>query len=348
MKIARIKLNKNFIQKNKKLLTSGVIVLGVILSFFAFMAAYYLYFLDKPLDKNAAETTFVITKGDGVRKIAANLEKDEIISQDLTFLIYLKLSGLSSSLQAGDYRLSAAMSPYTIADILTKGKVASKKITIPEGWTIDDIGTYLEKQGIVTKADFVAATKKNYEYDFLADKPAGQDLEGYLFPDTYQISVTANAEDIVRVMLDNFDKQLTTETRAAISGSGMNIYETVTLASIVEREVSKPEDRKVVAGIFLNRLNTGMALESCATVQYILKTSEKRLSYEQTRVESPYNTYLNTGLPVGPIGNPGSESIRAVLFPEKTDYYFFFSADGVTYYSKTLEEHNAKVAKYLD
>jgi len=263
-------------------------------------------------------------------------------------MVYLKLSGLSSSIQAGDYKLSGTMTPLTIADILTKGKVASKKITIPEGWTIDDIGNYLQQQGVATKADFNAATEKNYSYGFLADKLAGQGLEGYLFPDTYQISATANAEDIVKIMLDNFDSKLTPSLRAAISGSGRNIYQTVTLASIVEREVSKPEDRKVVAGVFINRLNIDMALESCATVQYILKTDDKRLTYEQTRVDSPYNTYLYKGLPVGPIGNPGIDSIQAVLYPQNTDYLYFFSAAGTTYYSKTLDEHEAKIAKYLN
>jgi len=344
-------MNKKFVQKYMKyqrFILPGVIALGVVLLVFVLSISYYLVFLNLPMNKKGTEITFVVAKGDGVRVIAANLQKDKLISQDFTFLVYLKLSGQASNIQAGDYKLSASMSPLTIADILTKGRVSSKKITIPEGWNIDDIGTYLEKQNVVTKADFANATQKSYSYDFLADKPAGQGLEGYLFPDTYQISATANAETIVKLLLDNFGEKLTPDLRAAISKSGMNIYETVTLSSIVEREVSKPEDRKVVAGIFLNRLNTGMALESCATIQYILKSNEERFTYEQTRVESPYNTYLYPGLPVGPIGNPGIDSIRAVLFPEKTDYLYFFSVSGTTYYSKTLDEHEAKIAKYLD
>ncbi len=340
-------LNKKFIQKNKKYVVSATIV-GAILLFFALLTAYYLIFLNTPKSRTATETTFTVLKGDGVRAISKSLEKQGIISQDITFIIYLKLTGLSSSIQAGDYKLSGAMTPRTIVDILTKGKVSSKKITIPEGWTIDDIGTYLEKQNVVTKTAFTAAAEKSYNYSFLADKPANASLEGYLFPDTYQISATATAEDIVGIMLDNFDEKLTPSLRAAISGSGRNIYETVTLSSVVEREVSKPTDRKVVAGVFINRLNIGMALESCATIQYILKSNEERFSYEQTRVESPYNTYINQGLPVGPIGNPGIDSIEAVLYPESTDYLYFFSSKGTTYYSKTLDEHEAKIAKYLD
>lgn len=341
-------MNKKFVQKYKKYLLPAVIAAGSLLLASTLVISYYAYFLSTPADKKAAEVTFVVAKGDGVRKVSANLEKNKIISQDFTFMVYLKLSGLSSSIQAGDYKLAGSMTPRTIADILTKGKVTSKKITIPEGWTIDDIGDYLQKQGVTTKADFALATQKTYSYDFLADKPTDQGIEGYLFPDTYQISATATAEDIVKLMLENFGRRLTPDIRAAIGGSGMNIYETLTLASVVEREVSKPEDRKVVAGIFENRLNIGMALESCATIQYILKSNEERFTYEQTRVESPYNTYIHVGLPVGPIGNPGIDSIQAVLYPEHTDYLYFFSSKGTTYYSKTLDEHEEKIAKYLD
>jgi len=341
-------MNKLFIQKYKKFLVPGIIALGSILLFCALVAGYYFYFLNTPADKNGTEVTFVVTKGEGTRTISTNLVKKKIITQDFVFLVYLRLSGLSSNIQAGDYTLSPAMAPLNIADILTKGKVTSKKITIPEGWTIDDIGTYLEEENIVKKADFVTATKQKYTNDFLVDKPAGQDLEGYLFPDTYQISATSTAVEIVGLMLDNFGDKLSPDLRAAISGSGMDIYETITLASIVEREVAKPEDRKVVAGIFENRLNSGISLESCATIQYILKSDKPRFSYEETRVESPYNTYIYPGLPLGPIGNPGIDSIRAVLFPESTSYLYFFSADETTYYSKTLDEHETKIYKYLD
>lgn len=340
-------MNKRFIQKYRKYIIPGSVIVGALVLLFSLLTGYYYIFLNTSRVKKGTEITFVVNKGDGVRKISSDLKNQGIISQDLTFMVYLKLSGLSSSIQAGDYKLSGTMSPLTVADILTKGKVDSKRITIPEGWTVDQIGTYLENQGVTSKADFIAATEKHYDYAFLADKPADASLEGYLFPDTYQISATATADEVVKTMLDNFDRKLTPDLRAAIAGSGRNIFQTVTLASIVEREVSKPEDRKVVAGVFINRLNIDMPLESCATIQYILKSNEQRFSYEQTQVDSPYNTYIHKGLPVGPIGDPGIDSIEAVLYPQNTDYYYFFSADGVTYYSKTLAEHEAKIAEYL-
>jgi len=340
-------LNKIFIQKNRKIIIICASATAVTLAFIVAIFAYYFYFLNTPMEKTARPVTFVVAKGDGVRKISAKLETERIISTDFTFLVYLKLSGLSSSIQAGDYSLSGSMSPKTIADILTKGKVTSKKIIIPEGWTNDEIGTYLEKQGVVKKADFEAATKKTYDYEFLADKPDSNDLEGYLFPDTYQISATASADDIVKLMLDNFDKKLAPELRATVSKSGMNLHEVLTLASIVESEANKPEDRKVVAGIFEARLREGMKLQSDVTVAYALGEKREELTAADLTLNSPYNTYVIEGLPAGPICNPGLDSIKAVLYPEVTSYRYFIAADGQMYYAKTIDEHNENVAKYL-
>ena len=340
-------MNKIFIQKHKKLILSGLIALGALLVLFTSIAGYYFYYINTPANKKGTEITFVVQKGDGVRKVSMNLEKDKIISQDLTFMIYLKLSGLSGNIQAGDYRLSPAMSPLTVADILTMGKVASKKITIPEGWTVDDIGTYLEKQGVCKKADFLIATKESYNYDFLADKPVGQGLEGYLFPDTYQISATSSPEQVIKLMLDNFGTKLTPELRAAIAGSKMNIHEVITLSSIVEREANKPTDRKVVAGIFESRLDEGMKLQSDVTVAYALSEDKKDLTAADLLLDSPYNTYVTPGLPIGPICNPGLESINAVIYPEITSFRYFIAVKDQMYYAKTIEEHNENIAKYL-
>ena len=292
-------------------------------------------------------TAFTIDKGEDVRLVVKNLSDANIINNDWPFLLYLKFKGLSSQLIAGEYQIGPKTTPMEVADILTNGRVASLKITIPEGWSNQQIADYLDKKNIVTKEDFLAATKKNYDYEFLKDKPSGTSLEGYLFPDTYQISYNAKSEDIINQMLKNFDKRVTPQIRSEIKASDESLFDVLTLASVVEREVSKPEDRKVVAGIFLLRLKEGMALESCATIQYILGVNKMQFTYEETRTESPYNTYLNKGLPVGPISNPGIDSINAVLYPQITDYLFFLSADGITYYSKTLDEHEAKKNQYL-
>ena len=334
-------------KKKRKLLQILAISLGSLLLILLLVFGYFYYFIHTPRDKKAQTISFTVIKGEGIRAISQNLESKGLIRQDIPFMIYLKVAGLSGTIQAGVYRISPAMSPMELADILSNGKVASKTITIPEGWTIDQIGTYLEKQGVVKKVDFISATKQQYDYPFLADKPKDADVQGYLFPDTYQISVTADSEKIVKTMLDNFGNKLTDDTRAAIAKSGLNIYETVTLASIVEREVAKPEQRKIVAGIFLNRLSQSMKLQSDATVAFALGTTIKRFTLDDIAVNSPYNTYVVSGLPKGPIGNPGLDSILAVVYPENSDYLFFITSGDTAYYSKTLAEHEAKVQQYL-
>ena len=309
----------------------------------------YLYLNHYMTTKNTTKTekAFIIKEGDGVRQISKNLQQAGLISTDWPLLIYLKMNGLSGKIIAGEYSITPESTPRKIVEIITGGKVSTDKITIQEGWTNNQIGDYLEKKKIVSKASFLIAAKKNYDYDFLKDKPVNVDLEGFLFPDTYQLPTKVSADQIVEMMLKNFDNKLTPQLKKDAEKTGLNLYQVVTLASIVEREVAKPEDRKLVAGIFLSRLRENMALESCATIQYILGENKEQLTYDETRIPSPYNTYLNPGLPLGPIGNPGIDSIEAVIFPEITEYRYFLSADGVTYFSKTFDEHEAKKVKYL-
>jgi UPF0755 protein len=325
-----------------------IITLVVILILMSSLVFSFIRNLSTPFSKEKTDVQFEISKGEGVRKIAADLKDKKLLKNKLYFLIYLKFSGLSDDLKAGYYKLNTNYSPKEIADILSKGKVASRKITIPEGWTIKEIGEYLEKQDIVKKDDFIAATKGKYTYDSLTGLPNGASVEGFLFPDTYQIPFNVNAEYIVNKMLENFDNKITKELRAQISATNLNLYQTITLASIVEKEVSKPADRKLVAGIFKTRLSEGMMLQSDVTVNYALNNNKKILSADDIEIDSPYNTYKVSALPYGPISNPGLESIKAVINPEKSDFIYFLAADGVTYYSKTLEEHEEKKAKYLN
>jgi UPF0755 protein len=322
--------------------TVGLLV--VFLTIFSFF-----HYLNSPAGKDKSQVSFTIKQGESVREIAQNLEEEKLIKNDFLLLVYLKISRASKSIMAGDYLISPSNTPLEIADILTKGKVASKKITIPEGWNINQIGEYLEKQGVCKKQDFLTATKKKYDYDFLKEVPQGASLEGFLFPDTYQISLKATADDVVKVMLSNFDKKLTKEMRDRIVASKYNTYQTVTLASVVEREVPKPVDRQLVAGIFLKRLDEGMPLQSDVTVLFALNSTKKSITIEDTQVDSPYNTYKVTGLPYGPIDNPGVEAINAVLSPQGSDYLYFLAGnDGVTHYAKTLEEHEVNKQKYLN
>lgn len=300
---------------------------------------------------DAGRKFFVIKEGQGLETIAKKLEAAGLVKNFFVFELYLKAAGKSGGILAGEYEIPRNLNMKELSEILTRGQNSARKITIPEGWTTKQIAEYLQKNNIVSESDFLAVAKydpqKYQKYAFLKDLKTGEGLEGFLYPDTYEISKKATSEEIIGKMLDNFDSKFNDVLRDKAQNSNMTIPEIVTLASIVEREVAKSADRRIVAGIFLNRLNTGVALESCATIQYILGTNKTNLTTEDTHIKSPYNTYLNTGLPPGPIGNPSMDSIEAVLYPEKTSYFYFLSAKGKTYFSKTLEEHNAKKALYL-
>ncbi len=345
-------LNKTFIQKIieylalHRLQKYSLIFSTLILLLGLFAWGTFDHFVHTPLSKNALEKNFTVINGEGLRIISTKLRSEKLISSDIMFMFYLKISGLSGTIQAGEYRISPAMAPIQIADILTKGKVTSRTVTIPEGWTVSQIGEYLEKEKVVSGADFVAAASGKYSYDFLEGKPESVSLEGFLFPDTYQVSVTATPESLVKMMLDNFSKRITPDLRAA-SNSGLGLYRTITLASIVEKEANKPADRKLVAGVFLSRLNEGMRLQSDVTVAYALGEDREELTAADLQLDSPYNTYIVDGLPVGPICNPGLESINAVVYPEVTAFRYFIAANDQVYYARNIEEHNANVAKYL-
>ncbi len=235
-----------------------------------------------------------------------------------------------------------------------------------EGWTIADIAGDLEKRGLVTEKDFNQGLKSVlFSYDFLGElkdltfKPSS--LEGYLFPDTYFVAAKPTAKSVIQKMLDNLGGKITEQMRADIKKQNRSIFEVLTLASIVEKEVGRntattsaadqqvlQEERETVAGIFMNRLKIGMALQSDATIGYITKKNDPQASSADLLIDSPYNTYKYRGLPPGPISNPSLSAIKAAIYYKATDYlYFLTKKDGTAVYAKTLEEHNANKRKYL-
>lgn len=341
--------NNNFKSKKKK--TGFYVFAGLIFVFLIFVFSLGFWIKDTVKSPNSGSTekkSISIISGQGLEEIANNLEKAGLVKNSFVFGLYLKYKGMAGKVMAGEYQIPQNLTMIELTQLITEGKIVTNRITIPEGWTIDQIGDYLEKNTVIKKTDFLAAARKKYDYEFLTDRPEGADLEGYLYPDTYILSSKPDADEVVEKMLNNFDLKLTADLRTKVKSSNLTSYEVVTLASIVEREVVSTKDRKIVAGIFLNRLNNDMPLESCATIQYILKENKKQFSYEETRTSSPYNTYVNTGLPSGPIDNPSIDSIEAVLAPEKTNYFYFLTGnDGQTYFSVTLDEHNEKKASYL-
>lgn len=326
--------------RSKKIKTGIFIIIGIWL-IGAF--AWYEYNL-RPLSASTQSKLVIIESGTSVDMIAANLEKDELIRSSTAFKLYVTLHGLRGRLQSGAYDLHPNMSSRIIAKTITKGQTSSQKMTVPEGFTISAIRARAATFGI-SPAAFDIALQQDLSGTKAAQRPAGTSLEGYLFPDTYVVTPTTTANQLVRAMVDNFDKKVTDDVVAGFAAQGLSLQQGLTLASVVEREVSNPADQKLVAGVFLNRLKIGQKLQSDVTVDYGRALLGKPFN---TALDSPYNTYVIPALPIGPICNPGLGAMRAVGSPTASNYYYFLAGkDGTTHYTETVEQHNANVQKYL-
>lgn len=227
-------------------------------------------------------------------------------------------------------------------------------IRVLEGWDNQEIAAYLEAQGLVNKDDFLTVVSKNLnsfvnDFDFLQGKPADVDLEGYLFPDTYRVFKNTSSEEVAKKMLNNFGKKLLPEMREEIKRRHRSIFEIITLASIIEKEVRGEDNMKLIADIFYKRLNAGMALQSDATINYITGKGLVQPTAEDLKIDNPYNTYKYRGLPPSPISNPGLEAIMAAIYPKSNPYYYFLTTkDGKVIYAKNYQEHLQNKRNYLD
>ena len=334
---------------NKKLkiiilfLTVAVIVAG---SFFYFR--YQVYYSHGSYEN---VKIFKIEKGEGNGTVSGKLKEEGLVSGKFYFYYYVRSKGLLNKILPGDYEISGKMTIPEIAAMITQEQNKFVKITFPEGWDSKKIADRLSANGF-SGDDFLSIVKNpsqdlTSKYSFFSLLPSGVSLEGYLFPDTYFFSQKLTADDIVKKMMADFDNRLTPELRDEIRKQGKSLKDVITMSSIIEREVKNEEDKKIVSGIFWNRIKNGQPLQSCATIAYILGTNKKQYSFEDTRIDSPYNTYLSKGLPPGPISNPGLSSIEATIHPQETAYNYFLSDSetGKTIFSKTIEEHNANKVK---
>lgn len=327
-----------------KKITIGALIIVVI-------GLLYWRGLNSPADKNGANQKFIINQGETVSQIAGNLRTNNLISSPLYFKYEVWRSG--QKLQAGEYSISPKLSTSEIIKILSQGEIANPDLTIRiiEGWSIKDINNYLNKNKIVAGNSFAKAaaepTDQNLRQAYGLPDNAG--LEGFLFPDTYRIDKNATAQYIINKMLANFDKKLSEALRQEIKRQNKSAYEIITMASILEKEVRTPEDMKVASGIFWDRIKYGIALRSDATLSYVLEDKIDGHTIEQTKIDSPYNTYKYRGLPPGPICNPGLNAIMAAIYPTSTDYNYFLTnpKTGRTIFSRTLNEHNANKNSYL-
>lgn len=291
-----------------------------------------------------------IPQGATTAQVANLLVEKDLVKNSLVFKGLARYHQLDGKLKAGEYVLSPDMTPGEIIANLTKGKVTQYTFTIPEGYTVQQIASVLGQKGYGRPEVFVQeAEQGDFDFFFINGLKKGPGrLEGYLFPDTYQIPKGMSEKAIINMMLKRFAQEITPDYQAKAQAQGLTLHQAVTLASVVEREAAKDSERSKVAAVFLNRLKVKMKLESCATVQYALGEHKERLLYKDLQVESPYNTYKYPGLPQGPIAVPGRASLQAVVNPAPVDFLFFVvSEDGQHAFSKTLAEHNKNKAKYV-
>jgi UPF0755 protein len=328
--------------------------------------------LTRPVSVDDRPIRFAIEPGTPARAIGQQLQEAGLINDDLLFEAYVRVNGLDARLSAGAFILTPSMTMVEIVEILQHAEASAVTITIPEGWRAEQIADYLDDAGIFASNPSAIETYRRQvtttdlsgldptQYPFLQGRPAGVGLEGYLFPDTYEVPAEQPvAADVLQRQLDNFSSRVVPRYEAAHAAgqTDLSLYEVLTMASIVEREAVVPEERPAIAGVYLNRLAVGMKLEADPTVQYAMGYQPETEQWwktpvsleEYSSVNSPYNTYLYSGLPPGPICNPGLSSIEAVLQPEKHDFLYFVATpdgSGRHVFAKTFEEHYENVRRY--
>ncbi len=291
--------------------------------------------------------SITVEEGETLTSLLGRLRADSVIRYPLFFRQYMIKNGYDVLLKPGTHTMRKVMG-YKAAAKELSGLVAnsdSLTFTVPEGYEIYRLAEAAEDAFGIQKEVFLeTADTESFDYAFLENVPQRKNrLEGYLFPDTYQFEKTAVSKDIIDKMLNRFNELWTPDLENRAKELGMSMDDIIILASLIEREAGDETEMGHIASVFYNRLAIGMPLQSCATVQYILEERKPVLSVADTKIDSPYNTYLYTGLPIGPIASPGIAAIRAALWPEDTeDYYFKVTASGKTVFSKTLKEHNAK------
>ena len=343
----------------------------------AALSVFVVVKLNQPSTTFSAARDFEVKKAETAGEIVGRLVADKLVRNGLVLEIYLRLKGAEDKLQAGAYILDSNMTIPEIVQILSQGRVKASglRLTVIEGWSITDIAGRLENLSIMQRQEFIEAAglprvpnsrlpDYGAEFEFLKSKSVGASLEGFLFPDTYLVKDGSGGEAVVRKMLENFGQKVTSEMRAEAAAQHRSFYDVLILASIVELEVGRnfkagtkltaeqiatlQQERELVAGVFMNRLRAGMALESDATVNYVTGKNSPRPELADLKIQSPYNTYQTRGLPPTPIGNPSLDSIKAALEPAQTDYLFFLTEpDGTAHFARTLEEHKQNRAKYL-
>jgi UPF0755 protein len=295
-----------------------------------------------------AEQFVDVPAGEGSRAIGARLVEAGVVRDELTFRVALALTGEARALKAGEYRFDRPLSSVEVVHTLARGEVYTRALTFREGLTIAEMARHYEQQGFGAAEAFLAAAADASLVEDLDE--SARDLEGYLFPNTYQLARSATAEDLVRRMVALFRGAMNDALREEAARQGFTVREVVTLASVIEKETGLEQERPLVAAVYRNRLRIGMGLYADPTVIYALMLEGRwdgNITRADLQFDSPYNTYRYRGLPPGPIASPGLASLRAALAPADVDYLYFVSRnDGSHVFSRTLTEHNRAVREW--
>ena len=307
--------------------------------------------LTTPVNAYANEIPFEVASGESTSSIIQRLAQEGLIENSGAFSAYLQYAGMDRNIQAGNYRLSAAMTPLEIAAQIQDATPSEITFVILAGWRSEEIAAALPTSGLeISPKAFNSAIRVRISNNpFFSDIPEQSSVEGFLFPAVYTIPRQITAPDLIQLFLHRFESEITSEMRQAFDNLGLTLYEATTLASIVEREAVVEDEMPLIASVFINRLSLGMTLSADPTVQYALGYNEKQqtwwtnpLTLEDLKAESLYNTYIYPGLPPGPIANPGIQALRAAAFPAQTPYYYFRSlcdGSGKHAFAETFDEH---------
>jgi UPF0755 protein len=311
-------------------------------------AAWFSYEFSSSPKRSSDLMTFEVKAGETVKDIARNLEDQGLIRADWAFVLRYRLFSSRQSLKAGEYTIQLPISAKNILFILTEGKVKLYPTTIPEGLTRSETAQHLEAALSIKSTEFL---KMSDDINLISDlDPEAKNLEGYLFPETYSFPKGPDADLVGSTMIAQFRKVFDETWTKRAKEIGMTIREVVILASLIEKETSRPEERSLISGVFHNRLRIGMKLDCDPTIIYVLKEEGRfkdRLRTKDLKLDTPYNTYLYGGLPPGPIANPGKGALEAALSPAEVDYLYFVSKnDGSHHFSRSFREHQNAVNKY--
>ena len=323
-----------------------------------FLMATILMLVITPIFKTPTKVSdssiFILTKNENARSVAYRLIEAKIIDNPTKFVLLAKLLNYERKLKQGRYNLKQGIDELSALKILVKGEQTNTMVTIPEGKTLVQTAEILEKYGICLKNEFLESAHSENFLKSIGIK--AKSAEGYLFPDSYEFEIFSDSRMVLNRMVKQFFSvfnsllpadSLSYSDNRTKNKNLLSHQETVILASIVEAEGKLDAERPIVASVFINRLKRRLPLQSCATIEYILKERKPKLSIQDLNIDSPYNTYLHLGLPPGPICSPGRSSLKAVLYPVKTDYLFFVSkGDGSHHFSKTNREHQAAIRSY--